>query len=58
MLAAGSKVGYKAFTLIQNDSLIDEGWVKPKLPRRENAFTPHASWRGEKAFRKRRETFA
>ena len=31
MLAAGSKVGYKAFTLIQNDSLIDEGWVKAQI---------------------------
>jgi hypothetical protein len=31
MLAAGSKMGYKAFTLIQNDPLTDEGWVKAKI---------------------------
>jgi hypothetical protein len=31
MLAAGSKVGYKAFTLIPNDPLTDEGPVKAKI---------------------------
>ena len=31
MLAAGSKVGYKAFTLIPNKSLTDEGSVKAKI---------------------------
>jgi hypothetical protein len=31
MLAAGSNVGYKAFTLIPNDPLIDEGSAKAKI---------------------------
>ncbi len=31
MLAAGSKLRYKAITLIQNDALTDEGWVKAKI---------------------------
>ena len=44
MLAAGSKVGHKAFTLIQNDSLTDEGWVKAKdWHWGGNAFTQEAS---------------
>ena len=43
MLAAGSKVGYKAFTLIPNDSLTGEGSVKAQdCHGCKNAFTRQA----------------